>query len=348
MRRRHRAPGGLLAFLDVMACGLGASILLFLIVRHHEGKPAEPAPEPASGTVEQLAELESEAAALDDEIKELKGELAEALEQQQEQDPVPKNENTAQIADLQRKIAREKALNAQLRREIESFPPEQSGDPVADPQRGEENYLIGLKVEGRNIALLVDRSASMTDEKLIDIIGRKVGSDSNKQAGPKWQRTLRTVRWLLQRLPAASKATVVAYNDKAAMLGQEWFNAKDKTAIEEIYKKLDELVPTGGTNLEAGFRKIGELDPIATDIYLVTDGLPTQAANTRSHCEGTVDGPCRVQLFNPAARFALGLGARINVVLLPLEGDPEAVSNYWMALTSPSRGTLLTPAGSWP
>ena len=50
-------------------------------------------------------------------------------------------------------------------------------------QGGEEDYLLGLKVEGRRIAILIDRSASMTDERLIDIIRRKVRTDAEKRAG---------------------------------------------------------------------------------------------------------------------------------------------------------------------
>ena len=69
----------------------------------------------------------------------------------------------------------------------------------------EEDYLIGLKVEGKRIAILLDRSASMTDAKLVDIITRKLGSNARKKQGPKWHRTIRVARWLLARLPDDSQ-----------------------------------------------------------------------------------------------------------------------------------------------
>ena len=105
--------------------------------------------------------------------------------------------------------------NAALRRRVESTEPNRTGDVIEDVRGGEEDDLLGLAVEGRRIAILIDRSASMTDERLIDIIDRKVRSDADKRRGVKWRRTLPTVRWLLHRLPAGSEVAVVAFNDEA-------------------------------------------------------------------------------------------------------------------------------------
>jgi hypothetical protein len=60
---------------------------------------------------------------------------------------------------------------------------------VQEDRGGEENYLMGIKVAGRHIAVLFDSSASMTDEMLLDIIKRKNDSVENKKRGPKWLRT---------------------------------------------------------------------------------------------------------------------------------------------------------------
>lgn len=354
MRRRHREPGSLLAFLDVMACGLGAAILLFLIVRHNEGQSAEPEPAQASaaGAPERLAELEAEAAALEPEIEELKERLAEARERQPREEPAPPaGASAARLADLERKIAREKARNARLAKEVESIDPKQSDDPVPDPNLGEENYLIGLEVEGRNIALLVDRSASMTDEKPWDVIERKFQPDSKKKAGPKWRRTVRTARWLLNRLPQGSKAAVVVYGDKAETLGKGWFEAKDKSAIRGMFRNLDGLVPTGATNLEAGIQAVNALEPSATNVYLVTDGLPTQGSGPGSGggCATghVVGGSCREAFFRDAWNNWPRSGLKIDVVLLPLAGDHGAAIHYW-AGASAFGGIVLSPAPSWP
>ena len=47
---------------------------------------------------------------------------------------------------------------------------EKKTDIIKIENKGEENYILGLKVEGRKIIILLDASASMTNEKLIDII----------------------------------------------------------------------------------------------------------------------------------------------------------------------------------
>ena len=61
----------------------------------------------------------------------------------------------------------------------------------------------------------------MTDEKLIDIIKRKTQSDDNIKKGPKWQRTIRIVKWLLARLPNDSRVTVVKFSNNGKILGEK-------------------------------------------------------------------------------------------------------------------------------
>ena len=60
-----------------------------------------------------------------------------------------------------------------------------------------------------------------------------------------------------------------------------------------------------------------------------------------------ISGQCRAELFSHAIRKHSLPGARINVILLPLEGDPFAAPEYvdWARST---RGMLISPAGTWP
>ena len=68
MKRRRRALGNNLAFLDVMACGLGAAVLVFLIVKHHTG--AEPMIEEAvSDDGQILTMLRQSEAMLEDQVE---------------------------------------------------------------------------------------------------------------------------------------------------------------------------------------------------------------------------------------------------------------------------------------
>ena len=360
MRARRREPGSLIAFLDVMACGLGAAVLLFLIVKHHTEAAIEPdAAERTAAQAETLAALRAEAETLAERIERAQRELAHRTEQEIGAERLRAERiaaDRARLADFEREIEQAEARNAALRRRIESIEPYQAADVVEDVQGGEEDYLLGLKVEGRRIAILIDRSASMTDERLIDIIRRKVRTDAEKRAGPKWRRTVRTARWLLHRLPAGSEVAVVAFNDEATMLhGEGWADGRDRATLQGLFDALDRLVPTGATNLEAGLRALGRLSPGTTDVYVVTDGLPTRSLSSPgllSGCsknpEGKVSGECRKKLFHATLRNAAPPpGRKVHVVLLPLEGDPEAAPAFW-SWTAQAGGLLLAPARGWP
>ena len=360
MPARRREPGSLVAFLDVMACGLGAAILLFLIVKHHTEAAVEPdAAERAVAETEVLAALREEAQALSERIERAQRE-SEARRAQQAR-RVASGESgedaaRARLAGIEREIERARAKNVALRERVESIEPHRTVDVIEDIQGGEEDYLLGLRVEGRRIAILIDRSASMTDERLIDIIARKVRSDADKRKGPKWRRTLRTVRWLLHRLPAGSEVAVIAFNDEAKMLrGEGWADGRDRTTLQALFDEIDRLVPTGATNLEAGLRALRLLSPEATDVYVVTDGLPTRSVSSPgllSGCSGNttgkVSGECRKLLFAASLRNAAPPpGRKVHVILLPLEGDPEAAPAFWR-WTAWAGGVLLAPARGWP
>jgi len=356
----RREPGSLMAFLDVMACGLGAAILLFLIVRYHsESAVAPPDAEPAATEAATLTALHEEAEALSARIEAAERERTarRALATREAANARSRDEAArSRLAAIEREIAREQVRNATLRRRVESIEPRSAADVVEDVRGGEEDYLLGLEVEGRRIAILLDRSASMTDERLVDIVTRKVRDDAEKRRGPKWQRALGTARWLLHRLPAGSEVAVVAFNDEATILrGEGWADGRDRATLRALFDGLDALVPTGATNLEAGLRALDRLSPGATDIYVVTDGLPTRSLSSPgllSGCSrnptGKVSGECRKRLFAASlSKSAPPPDRKVHVILLPLEGDPEAAPAFWR-WTARTGGLLLAPARGWP
>jgi hypothetical protein len=232
-------------------------------------------------------------------------------------------------------------------------------DIVEEPGVGEEDYLIGLKVEGRKIGILLDASASMTDERLIDVIRRKNMSDADKIAGPKWQRSKRTIRWILARLPANSEVAVIAFNNKARTLGLAgWSAARDPSAINQIISDLETVVPSGSTNLQVGLEALNRARP--STVYIITDGLPTagdssyKSLNPFASCSSlwggsnTISGECRLALFNHTlSSSAPKPHVPVNVVLLPIEGDPEASFAFW-SWTASTGGLTISPAAVWP
>ncbi|MDQ6992502.1 MAG: VWA domain-containing protein [Mariprofundus sp.] len=336
-----------------MASGLGAIILVLIIVKQDVDKSSP-------------------------EVDLLQGDLVriqaqhERVKKSLHQITAASIDELSQITSIQAQIATLKATIAtkgdrvagqqgavlSIQKALTKTPIAHADDVVNSAGGGEENYIMGLKLEGRKIVLLVDRSASMTDEKLIDIIRRKNSSDDNKKKGPKWQRSKRIVHWLLARVPKSSQVAVVVFNRKAMTLAGGWLRGRDSGSIQRLFKELDKVIPTGATNLQVGLQKVRSLQP--TNLYLITDGLPTAgqssyaSLNPFSACGGllgsssTISGVCRIKLFQQSLiESAPARGVKVNVILLPIEGDPQAAPQYWR-WSSATGGLLISPAQSWP
>ena len=336
-----------------MSCGLGAVILVLMLVK-----------EDVQNTHVEADLLRNDLSRLQKEEKGLQARLAgvgaqNAAEAQRIEAVSQSLALTGEaLEQASRAVAERQAETRALEQSIEKTKISKKTDVIENPRVGEENYVIGLRVEGRRIALLVDASASMTDEVLIDIIRRKNTSDADRMAGPKWQRTRRIVDWLLARAPASSEVSVIAFAGAATYLGgPSWKVAGDGAAMRRVLDELGRVVPRGATNLQAGLEAAGALGP--TDIYLITDGLPTaggsgyKSLNPFSNCSAlwggssTISGECRARLFLHTVSTAAPHGVTVNVVLLPIEGDPAASALYWR-WTSATHGMMISPAESWP
>ena len=97
----------------------------------------------------------------------------------------------------------------------------------------------------------------------------------------------------------------------------------------------------------------------ATDLYIITDGLPTAGGSNYTHvnplseCSSllgkskSISGECRVELFRQSINDASLTGLKINIILLPIEGDPDAVNEYW-SWAAATGGLVISPAENWP
>lgn len=328
-------------------------MLVFMLVKHN----ADSAPVETDLLTADVQELLVQQ-------KELQQTLSELLNISQSEE-----ENVAslkmKLAELQQSFSktelsliRKKKQVATLKSDISTRPIAQKEDLVQNDRGGEENYLMGLRVMGRRIAVLIDSSGSMTDEKLLNIIKRKNGSADGKKSGPKWRRTKKVVRWLLARAPKTSQLAVISYNASTQSLGKSnWMRTDTPTVLNAVFKELDSIVPEGATNLQKGLQVVSRLG--ATDLYVITDGLPTvgesryASLNPFAGCSSllgkssTISGECRVKLFRQSIKDSSPRGLKVNVILLPLEGDPDAINEYW-AWAAQSGGLVISPAVNWP
>jgi hypothetical protein len=353
-----------LSFLDVIACGFGAIVLFYTILSAQAGVQREKRNDDLQAEVDRLEEevlegyknlvvlknslettdeavpAEGLAARIIEETERLRQQLAEA-----DQDTLSKREA---IEKLKQDL---KSLEEGTKRLSAGTPdPGQPGTRIKGfVGSGDRQYLTGLKIGGQRILILVDMSASMMDESVVNVIRLRNMPEVKRMAAPKWRRTVGTVDWLTSQLPSKSKFQVYGFNTsvRALVPGTEgkWLDADDANALSGALRELRQAVPKDGTSLENAFTAAMTLAPRPDNIILVTDGLPTQGASPPA-LKRTIDGEGRLKLFERAIG-KLPTTIPVNVILLPMEGDPLAPGAYW-ALTRRTAGAFMSPARDWP
>src|SRR5262245_9550631 len=112
---------------------------------------------------------------------------------------------------------------------------------------GDRQYLTGLKVGGERILLLVDVSASMLDETVVNVLRLRNMSDSRELLSEKWRRTVSTVDWLASQMPVEGQFQIYAFNTKTWALTEgtdgKWLKSNDPNAMSEALQSLHKLVP---------------------------------------------------------------------------------------------------------
>lgn len=350
-----------LSFLDCICCGFGAVILLFMIVDHASEQQRQPGNEQALTRVASLEDrvmdekqtLLLQQAALEDVEAATRRAQAEAerlrqqIQQQQERQPDLEAAERAGRTRLEALQAELRVLESQVEAQRA-----QANDPAGNAIRevegdGQQQYLSGLRVEGRRILILVDASASMLGYTIVDAVRRRNLDAERRRRAPKWQRAVAAADWMSAQIPEASQFQLIAFDTRAeptvSGTAGQWLPAREGTRLDEAIQGLRQRAPEQGTSLYAAFRAAAALQPAPDAIYLITDGLPTQGAQVTS---GTVTGRQRLRHFN-AAVGQLPRGVPVHVLLLPMEGDPQAPGAYWN-LARVSGGTFLAPSRDWP
>jgi hypothetical protein len=363
MKRRQVSPFSL-SFLDIMFCGFGAVVLLVLILNADTVKARN----------ETFADLSSEVIRLEQEVLSGQDDLVIARNSMQaveEEQVLAAGESariieTIKVLDLQiarleneTQASREhinrlssdlQTLDDQQQREqTKATVAPEAGDKVRTFQgEGDRQYLTGLKMGGKRVLILVDVSASMLDQTIINVVRRRNMDDASKRKAPKWRRALATADWLVSNLPASSRFQVYAFNTRAwpVLSGSDghWLQASNRGQVDGVAGALRQLLPADGTSLHQALAVAKKLSPKPDNILLVTDGLPTQGASKPGST--TVSAAERLQHFETAVR-SLSPGIPVNTILLPMEGDAWAAAAYWK-LAIDTQGSFMTPARDWP
>lgn len=358
-RGRREVPVFSLSFLDVISCGFGAAILLFMLVDHARVDRDLSANDEMIARVNALEselldgrqDLLSLRAALDDNEDATETasrdaqRLREKIEQLKAALPQAENSATTRSARLQQLQDELLALESRVQ-EMRAASKDSSGDAnrtVAG--EGRRQYLQGLQVSGSRVLILIDTSASMLGESIVDAVRRRNMSDERRRAAPKWRRSVATVDWITAQIEPTARFQLIGFSENARTLAgssPEWVPASG-AKLDAAVSALRDIAPVGGTNLAAAFAMAAAMSPPPDNLYLITDGLPTRGAKPGG---ATVSGRERARLFEEAAA-ALPRSVPVNIVLLPMEGDPRASAYFWQ-LAQASGGAFLEPSRDWP
>ena len=92
----------------------------------------------------------------------------------------------------------------------------------------------------------------------------------------------------------------------------QWLQVADTPKLEAISLALRDQLPQGGTSLHNAFSALSALPSPPDNIFLLTDGLPTQGE--RPPRGSKVSGNDRLKLFREAIRRLPG-GVPVNIIL---------------------------------
>jgi len=327
-----------MSFLDVISCGFGAVVLFYTIISAQAGLYR----------IKENSELTAEAKKLEQEVLDGYKHLAElrnALESTEDR--------TVRAAGLSREILEKLRITQEelARYEHDTLARRESLErlkadaPVIDPQQ-----LVTLRVTGERVLVLVDASASMLDETVVNVIRLRNMPPERRIASTKWQQALNTVYWVATRLPKTAQFQVYAFDTQPRPLVEgtagRWLSAGDAGQVEVAVAALRRTAPTGGTSLHNAFAVIRQLSPAPDNVILITDGLPTQG-DKPPLMRTLVTPEQREDLMQSAVKSLPPSPPPVNVVLLPMEGDPSAPIYFWR-LARATGGGFLSPAKDWP
>ena len=345
-----------------MSCGFGAVVLVFLIIDHSMEVETKTLNAEVFSEIDLLEEdieegqlglvaLRNALASVDVDIVEAQGlatRVTEDLDRYEALIASLEEEGFTDTTDVE-------ALKAEINRledrvsKLREAAKEEAGQSARDfTGDGNRQYLTGLNLGGNRIAILIDVSASMLADAIVNVIRLRNMDSELQRSADKWQRALNTVDWLTSQLPINSQYQIIAFNTEAQPVlsgtAGKWLEVADAAQLKATTEALRERLPSGGTNLHGAFDAVTALPGGPDNIFLITDGLPTQSYEPPRRT--TISGRDRLSLFRKAVQ-RLPSGVPVNIILAPMEGDPMAASEFWQ-LAQVSGGSFMSPSRDWP
>ncbi|HEV7716434.1 MAG TPA: VWA domain-containing protein [Steroidobacteraceae bacterium] len=364
-RKRRAVEVFSLSFLDCICCGFGAVILFYTIISAQSGIHRARDTDSLSAEVSRLEEevlvgtrnliilrnaaekAQTEKASAEARAAKL---IADLKTQQLEMSAYDAT-SLARRERIEKLKADIRSLEAGTRRleagSVDRAPPGQDVKAFRDTG-GDRRYITGIKMRGKRVLILLDRSASMLHQDVVNVILLRNSDDTKKRAASKWRRAVDTVDWIVAQLPPDAQFQIYGFNTKSeavlASSAGKWQTANDPLLRSRNVEALNGLIPQDGTSLINAFAAAKALSPLPDQIILITDGLPTQGKSPG--LRKYIDAGARARLFDDAVG-ELPDKVPVDVVLMPMKGDLPAAHRFWQ-LTRFTNGTLLMPSKDWP
>jgi hypothetical protein len=326
-----------LSFIDIISCGLGAVILLLVLIKD---SPFFNQKETVHTSVEikTFDNLVSEISKINTDNSDLQTLL------DLRKYTLSKTEQT--IFELNQTL-----IDAQEKIIVDSTPkPEEK-----------KNYISSCSIDKNKTLILLDTSASMIAYKFTDVIKNKSLPDELKIDSVKFNLAKDLVRWLIESADSNNNIDLGFFSDETEMITTVPLKGQNILSDPNILSKLSIKVPNGTTNLSKSFKSIDLKN--YESLFIITDGLPTSGFNTSlnedrkrsvsqflSQCDRNklATSDCREKYHEEAFEYLYGKNRslEVNVLLLYLEGDPRAPLLYGIE-TIKSNGCFITIPKNW-
>jgi hypothetical protein len=350
-RRRRAVELFSLSFLDCICCGFGAMLLLFVLLIGRSSGASQQVVADIKQTINQLkAQIELE----QKETGELRNRLMiqdQRLGLEISNRDVTKHDLTDMQDELALLLQQRSSLKEELDRLLgdkKNVPKQDETAPIPIPNPQRRQYLTGFNFEGSYIVFMLEASGGMLGYTVDDALAKVALPDDQKRKQEKWRRAITAMHWIIANLGPKQGYQILVFNKEAKPLlpdrETEWLEPLNRETTTAVIKKLEEIVPQGGANLERAFIEVRTTFPLVDTVVLITDSLPTQSD---SMPYGSSSDDRDREGFFRAAIKEIPRQTPINTILFPMSGDPACPYLFWQ-LAEATKGSLISPAPSWP
>ena len=225
-----------LSFIDIISCGLGAVVLLLILIKD--------SPFFNEKEIIESIIVETDNSKLEESLSNLKADNDELVELI----------STSKITlnDLDKQISDDLINKTELQKEISNL-------IVSDDAEEKKNFVSSCKLDRDKTLVLLDSSASMLAYNFVDVLTAKSSSKAVKEKSDKFGTAKKILEWLINQAEDDVRLDVATFSNKATLLSEGLKNKKDILGSSDFLKKVGDILPNGETNLYQALKKSADI-----------------------------------------------------------------------------------------